>query len=290
MPETINPTEQTSGDTPQAAGVDLARVALRQAREATKQHSHSEARTPRRRQPTVVRRDGREPSGFAAVLQGLMADRAWELPAAGGTVLDRWPDIAAAISPQLPSHVTAVAYNATTRQLDLRPDSPAYATQLRLNTARIIATANHTVGTDAVHTIRVLPAGAAPTSLATQPTQAAAAALKAPEPRRPAPEGYHQAIAAHRSAAPPSRIDPGISKAVARQTRAMRALSRWAFPEPEMSSDDQPTPLEAARVQRRRESEATRALARRRAWAERANRREQAVVSIAQPTAVRTTA
>ncbi|MGZ0200546.1 DciA family protein [Streptomyces sp. RM1] len=278
MPETINPTKQTSS-TPEQSGVDLAKVALRQAREAAKQRGDSEARTPRRRQQTAVRRDGREPSGFAAVLQGLMADRAWELPAAGGTVLDRWPDIAAAISPQLPSHVSAVSYNATTRQLDLRPDSPAYATQLRLNTARIITAANHTVGTDAVHTIRVLPAGAAPTSRATQPAPADAAALKAPEPRRPAPEGYHQAIAAHRSAAPPSRIDPVIAKAVARQTRAMRALSRWAFPEPEMSSDDQPTPLEAARVQRRRESEATRALARQRARAERAARQDRPVAA-----------
>ncbi|EFL27533.1 hypothetical protein SSOG_07247 [Streptomyces himastatinicus ATCC 53653] len=35
------------------------------------------------------RGDGRDPQGFAAVLQGLMADRAWEFPAAGGTVVDR---------------------------------------------------------------------------------------------------------------------------------------------------------------------------------------------------------
>jgi hypothetical protein len=45
-----------------------------------------------------VYRNGREPTGFAAVLQGLMGDRAWDLPAARGTVLDRWPDIAAAVS------------------------------------------------------------------------------------------------------------------------------------------------------------------------------------------------
>jgi hypothetical protein len=56
----------------------------------------------------------REPSGFAAVLQGLMVDRAWDLPAAGGTVMDRWPDIAAAISSRLPGHVAAVAYHLET--------------------------------------------------------------------------------------------------------------------------------------------------------------------------------
>ncbi|MGW2262645.1 hypothetical protein ACWCXE_33355 [Streptomyces sp. NPDC001780] len=45
-----------------------------------------------------MKRDGREPSGAAAGLAGLMADRARELPAAGGSVLDRWPDMAAAVA------------------------------------------------------------------------------------------------------------------------------------------------------------------------------------------------
>jgi hypothetical protein len=286
--ETINPTEQTSTSTPEVSGVDLARVALRQAREAAKKRGDSEARAPRRRQQTAVRRDGREPSGFAAVLQGLMADRAWELPAAGGTVLDRWPDIAAVISPKLPSHVTAVAYNPAARQLDLRPDSPAYATQLRLITARIIATVNSAVGTDAVHTIRVLPAGAAPAPRTTQPAPAAAAAPEASvDPRRPAPEGYHQALAAHQSAAPPSRIDPGIAEAVERQTRAMRELSRRAFPEP---PDDAPAAIETTRALRRRQAAATEAAALRRARQERAARKSGTSADVPESAALRTTA
>ncbi|WP_322888036.1 DciA family protein [Streptomyces solincola] len=81
------------------------------------------------------------------MLQGLMADRAWDVPAAGGSILDQWPDIAAALSPKLASHVTAVAFHAETGQLDLRPDSPAYATQLRLISSRIVAAANDAVGT-----------------------------------------------------------------------------------------------------------------------------------------------
>jgi hypothetical protein len=288
VPETINPTEQTSGNTPEVSGVDLARVALRQAREAAKKRGDIEARAPRRRQQTAVRRDGREPSGFAAVLQGLMADRAWELPAAGGTVLGRWPDIAADISPQLPSHVTAVAYNPATRQLDLRPDSPAYATQLRLITARIIATANDTVGTDAVHTIRVLPAGAAPAPRTAQPAPETAAAPEAPvEPRRPAPEGYRQALAAHRSAAPPSRIDPGIAEAVDRQTHAMRELSRRAFPEP---PDNEPAAIDTARAQRRRQAAATEAAALRRARQERAARKSGTSADVPESASLRTTA
>ncbi|ARZ65826.1 hypothetical protein SMD11_0160 [Streptomyces albireticuli] len=58
---------------------------VRSAREAAKKRGDSQARAPRRRRQRVVQHEGREPSGFAAVLQGLMADRAWELPATGGT-------------------------------------------------------------------------------------------------------------------------------------------------------------------------------------------------------------
>jgi hypothetical protein len=281
MTETTTPSGQSSADAPELSGVDLARIALHQARAAAKKRGDTEARAPRRRRQQIARRDGREPSGFAAVLQGLMADRAWELPAAGGSVLDSWPDIAAAVSPQLPDHVGAVAFHPATGQLDLRPDSSAYATQLRLISARIVATANSTVGTDAVRTIRVLPVGAAPQPRTTEPAPAAPAGPEAPvKTREMASEGYRQALAAHQAAAPARRVDPGIAEAVERQTRAMRELSRRAFPEPEASSQEQPAPIQVARIQRRREADATHAAALRRARAEREGRAD------AQPSAV----
>ncbi|MFF4825085.1 hypothetical protein ACFY20_19000 [Streptomyces sp. NPDC001312] len=56
--------------------------------------------------------------------------------------------------------------------------------------------------------------------------------------RESASKGYRQALAAHQSVASPSRVDPDIAQAVERQTRAMRELSRRAFPEPEVFSDD----------------------------------------------------
>ncbi|NUK02245.1 hypothetical protein HRW23_34225 [Streptomyces lunaelactis] len=56
-----------------------------------------------------------------------MADQAWDIEAVG-SVLDQWPAIVAAVSLTLPAHVAAVAFHAETGQLDLRPDSPAYAT------------------------------------------------------------------------------------------------------------------------------------------------------------------
>ncbi|MFJ2736140.1 DciA family protein [Streptomyces sp. NPDC087317] len=273
--QTTTLTDQTgSSDAPELSGVDLARVALQQARLAARNNG-GEARAPRRRRATTMKRDGREPSGFAAVLQGLMADRAWELPAAGGSVLDRWPDIAGAVAPQLPHHVAAVAFHPETGQLDLRPDSPAYATQLRLITTRIVATANSTVGTDAVRTVRVLPPGAAPTPRTAQEAAAPDAPPAPVKTREMASPGFHQALAAHQSVAPVQRKDPGIAQAVERQNAAMRDLSRRAFPEPDVVPEDAPTLIEAACAQRRSQAAATEAAALRRARAERATRARQ---------------
>ncbi|MFE7958672.1 DciA family protein [Streptomyces sp. NPDC057413] len=270
MTDTPIPTEQAAADGPELSGVDLARVALHAAREAARKGGASEARMPRRRtQRAAGKRDGREPAGFAAVLQGLMAERAWAIPAAGGSVLDRWPDIAAAISPRLPEHVQAVAFHSETGQLDLRPDSPAYATQLRLITARIITAANQAAGTEAVRTVRVLSAGAAPAPRPAAPAPHTAAESQAPvKTREMASDGYRQALAAHHAARPDRHVDPAIAEAIESQTRALRELSRRAFPDP----DEQFSPIEVARAQRRRQAAATEAAALRRARKERAER------------------
>ncbi|MEU2855518.1 DciA family protein [Streptomyces syringium] len=158
--ETLNNTTSSSEQPPpELSGVDLARVALHQAREAARTRGEGSTRKTKRPLRTTVRCDGREPTGFAAVLQGLMADRAWDIPAAGGSILDQWTAIAAALSPKLAAHVQEVAFHAETGQLDLRPDSPAYATQLRLISSRIITTANDTLGTR-----RFAPSGSWPSA------------------------------------------------------------------------------------------------------------------------------
>ncbi|MEU9321441.1 DciA family protein [Streptomyces sp. NPDC048295] len=256
----------------EVSGVDLARVALRAAMEAARKNGSGQKTKKKPRTGTAVRRHGREPMGLGAAIGALVTDRAWELPAVGGTVLDRWPDIAAAVAPQLPDHVAAVAFHPETGQLDLRPDSPAYATQLRLISARIVAAANESADTSAVRGVRVLAVGAAPAPRTAPEVPAAApnapqAPVKAREMGSP---GFHQALAAHQAVVPPSRVDPSIAEAVERQTKAMRAFSRRAFPEPEVSPENQLAPIEQARVQRRRQAAATEAAAMRRARAERA--------------------
>ncbi|MFE2383161.1 DciA family protein [Streptomyces misionensis] len=270
MTETLN-TTSSKQPASELSGVDLARVALHQAREAARARGEGGTRKAKRRTGTTMRRDGREPTGFAAVLQGLMADRAWDVPAAGGSILDQWPDIAAALSPKLASHAQAVAFHAETGQLDLRADSPAYATQLRLISSRIVTTANDAVGTQAVRTVHVLAVGAvAPAPREAAATPAAAAPETPVTTRDMAPPGFHRALAAHQAVAPAQRIDPGITEAIERQNRAMRELSRRAFPEPEPGPNGGPAPLEDARTERRRLADASHAAALRRARAERA--------------------
>ncbi|MEV6439831.1 DciA family protein [Streptomyces anulatus] len=273
MSETVHTTSSGEGSASELSGIDLARLALHQARQAAKARGESGARrTKRRSRTTSLQRDGREPTGFAAVLQALMTDQAWNIPAAGGSILDQWPDIAAAFSPKLAEHVEAAAFHPETGQLDLRPDSPAYATQLRLMSSRIVTAANNAVGTQAVRTVRVLAVGAtAPVARTTVINPKSAAVPDRPvKTRDMASPGFHQALAAHQAVKPARRIDLGVTEAMERQNRAMRELSRRAFPEAPASQDDAPASIEAPRDQRRRTAAAAQAAALRRARAERA--------------------
>ncbi|WP_432068617.1 DciA family protein [Streptomyces sp. C10-9-1] len=214
------------------AGADLARIALHQARAAAKARGQATRAPQRRPRPNAALPDRRDPAGFATVLQHLMAERAWDMPAAGGTVLAQWPGIAAAVSPTLSAHVQATGYDPDTGRLDLRPDSPAYATQLRLLTARIIATANEHTGASAVRALRVLPPGAVDATPAVdRPAPGAAAAPAGPvKTRETASAGYRLALDAHRAAVDPAHQRPaapddGESRPTVRRTRRIRR--RW---------------------------------------------------------------
>ncbi|MFD8288030.1 DciA family protein [Streptomyces lavendulae] len=268
----------------ETSGVDLARVALRAAREAARKNGAGQKTKQKARPVRTVPRSGREPMGLGAALGVLVTERAWDIPAAGGAVLDRWPAIAAALAPQLPDHVQAVAFHPETGQLDLRPDSPACATQLRLITARMVAEANSMVGAAAVRTVRVLPVGGVPAPWTAQ--QAPVPAVAAPDAvpvqapvksREMASSGFHRALAAHQAVAPVSRADPAIAEAVERQTQAMRELRLRAFPEPEPVADDHPAAIEQARA-KRRQADASHTAALHRARAERAQRTGAAVI------------
>ncbi|MFE5901189.1 DciA family protein [Streptomyces sp. NPDC056488] len=263
----------------EVSGVDLARVALRAAMEQARKNGVGQKAKKRPRTGTTVRRDGREPMGLGAALGALVTERAWELPAAGASLRERW----AAIAPDLAGHVAAVAYDADSGQLTVCPESSAWATRARLEQTRVIAAANKAAGRTVVRALRVLAPGAvpAPAPAAAAPADPAPAAPAGPaKTRETACEGYRRALAAHQEVAVPSRVDPGIAAAVERQTAAMRELSRRAFPVADVVADDVPAPIEQARTQRRREADVSHAAALRRARAERAAREAGTVAAV----------
>ncbi|MGX5185754.1 DciA family protein [Streptomyces avermitilis] len=213
------------------SGVDLARVALRAAQEnARRRGTEQSARKPKRRGRPVPP-DGRDPIGLGQAIVGLIADRAWETPAAGGSVLDQWP----AIAGDLAQHVAAVSFDGETGRLDLQPESPAYATHLKFEANRLISKANETVRAGTVKTIRILRPGTVGRT-STRPGQDADRARSAPpirsESRREPPAGYLEAITAARAHRAPLQQAPMKLAAITeRQSRDSRTRGRVQGPE-----------------------------------------------------------
>ncbi|MCY0930894.1 DciA family protein [Streptomyces sp. H27-H1] len=253
------------------SGVDLARQALLAAREAAKKNG-AQTKKPRRRTGTVVRRDGREPLGLGSAISRMMTERGMVAPAAGGSVLAQFDAILAAAAPELAGRVKATAFHVEDGRLDVVPNAPAVGTQLRWSAPKLIAAANAAVSGGCVRALHVLAPAvkAGPATAPTAPDNSQSAVPAVPVERRPPPDGYRRALEAHREAVAPSRVDPGIAEAVERQNRAMRELSRRAFPEPPAVPDGAPAPIDQARVQRRRQAAATEAAALRRGRAEKA--------------------
>lgn len=79
--------EQTTG-----AGVDLARVALRQAKAAARARGNAPKRI-KRQSYRHTRGNGRDPRPLMGVMKQLVIDRGWERAADGGSLVARWPEI-----------------------------------------------------------------------------------------------------------------------------------------------------------------------------------------------------
>ncbi|MDX3232536.1 DciA family protein [Streptomyces sp. ME19-01-6] len=275
------------------SGVDLARQALVAAREAAKKNGGRRQEKPKRSRARVVRRDGREPLGIAAAISLMMTERGMVAPAAGGSVLARWESILTAAAPELGGHVEAVKFDADTGRLDVVPAAPAYGTKLRWSAPKLIAAANEQVKGAGVRTLHVLPPAPGTVGHASEAAAPAGQPAAPAEPvkaRETASDGYRRALEAHREAVPARRVDPAIAEALERQTRAMRELSRRAFPEPDAVSDDGSAPIEAVRAQRRRQAAATEAAALRQARAERAQKLGGPDIGTQAPGVIRRTA
>ncbi|MGW5931358.1 DciA family protein [Streptomyces anulatus] len=153
----------------------------------------------------------------------MMTERGMAAPATGGSVLADFDTIVTAVAPELAGRVQAVAFDTETGRLDVAPDIPAVGTKLRWSAPKLIATTNKQVPGANVRALHVL----APSPVKAGP--ATAAAEPAPQPTEPAapmhradpPEGYREAIAAHRATWNPTRqhTTPEIQAAAERQLR-----------------------------------------------------------------------
>lgn len=138
------------------SGVDLARVALRAAREQARARGAA-ARQKRQARTggglrSGARRDGRDPLPLGAAIERLKTERGWEMPMAVGGVMGRWSEL---VGPDLARHCVPQSYDEQARVLSVRCDSTAWATQVRLLAPQLVARLNADLGQGSVKLIRV---------------------------------------------------------------------------------------------------------------------------------------
>ncbi|MFD4373664.1 DUF721 domain-containing protein [Streptomyces sp. NPDC058486] len=148
---------------PEPSGVDLARVALRAAKEQARARGAAAQQKKQAKRGgglrSGARADGRDPMALGAAINRLLAERGWETPAAVGGVMGRWPQI---VGEDLAKHCVPVKYEEEpdARVLTVQCDSTAWATQLRLLAPTLVARLNEDLGHGTVRLIKVLGPGA----------------------------------------------------------------------------------------------------------------------------------
>ncbi|WP_420919006.1 DUF721 domain-containing protein [Streptomyces lonarensis] len=150
QPNTPGP-PQAAGDAP--SGVDLARVALRAARQRARERGAGrtrQARTPGLR--SGARPGGRDPLKLGAAFDRLKTERGWEMPIAVGGVTGRWPEV---VGPEIAQHCEPEGYDERERVLTVRCDSTAWATQLRLLAPQLLVRLNGELGSGTVKLLKV---------------------------------------------------------------------------------------------------------------------------------------
>lgn len=151
-----------SPKTPEPSGVDLARVALRAAKEQARARGAAAQQKKQARRGGLrsgARADGRDPLPLGAAINRLVTERGWEAPAAVGGVMGRWPQM---VGPEVAQHCEPQRYDEDARVLTVRCDSTAWATQLRLLAPQLVARLNADLGQGTVRLIKVLGPGGPP--------------------------------------------------------------------------------------------------------------------------------
>ena len=140
---------------PELSGVDLARVALRAAKEQARARGAAAQQKKQARRGGLrsgARADGRDPLPLGAAINRLITERGWETPAAVGGVMGCWPQL---VGDDIALHCEPQSYDEQERVLTVRCDSTAWATQLRLLAPTLGARLNADLGHGTVKLIRV---------------------------------------------------------------------------------------------------------------------------------------
>lgn len=138
-------------DVPPASGADLARIALRQAKEAARRQGNQQAPKPKR---TIRRRryDGRDPLSLGSIWKQWLVDNGWEEAADGGSLLNQWPSI---IGEDRAAHWHAVKYDETTKTLTVVCESDSWARMLSLVSRQLCDDVNRALKPGTLTTIKV---------------------------------------------------------------------------------------------------------------------------------------
>ncbi|GAA5124104.1 hypothetical protein GCM10023320_36800 [Pseudonocardia adelaidensis] len=160
-----NPGDESEATAGRSRGADLARDALRAAREASaeraaKRTAEMQGRKPanprgRRRRWSGAGPDERDPQPFGRVVSRVALDRGWSPRLTDATVLGRWPHLVGA---EIADHCTPLSLR--DGELVLQAESTAWATQLRQLQRQLLSRLAGAVGKDVVRRIRVVgPSG-----------------------------------------------------------------------------------------------------------------------------------
>ncbi|MEU0069096.1 DciA family protein [Streptomyces sp. NPDC006332] len=166
LPRPARPAAEASGPSEgkgaEPSGVDLARVALRAAKEQARARGDAAQQKKQARRGGLrsgARADRRDPMAFGAAINRLITERGWEAPAAVGGVMGRWPQI---VGEDVAKHCEPEKYDEDERTLVVRCDSTAWATNLRLLAPTLVARLNEDLGHGAVKLIKVNGPGGPP--------------------------------------------------------------------------------------------------------------------------------
>ncbi|MFF9204324.1 DciA family protein [Streptomyces sp. NPDC014986] len=137
---------------PSSSGVDLARLALRQAKEAARQRGGQAPAQKAKRTVRLHRGDRRDPQALKGLLQQWLVDNGYEKAADGGSLLNRWPDI---VGPERAAHWEAAAYDEASKTLTVVCQSDSWARMLSLVSRQIVDDVNRALKPGTLAAIRI---------------------------------------------------------------------------------------------------------------------------------------